>query len=173
MKRIDVPRWSLSSSGDISVRSLRSLMPSRAHARTQHQWSTIWQFKGPGRPSFTLWGILHKALPTVEFLWKRHILPQPTCVWCNHATQSIIHLLRDCYFAHAVWLLPLPTDAILEFFSPFIDIIIGLIYLGKPSMRFGRTTMMGIIMLLIFLEDPYALAEKSLRKTLELLRAWA
>lgn len=51
-------------------------------------------------------------------------------------------------------------------------VVFGLMFLGGLFMSYGVILMLGIITLVIFLEDPYTLAKRSLFKVVELLLAW-
>lgn len=61
--------------------------------------------------------LLHGALPTAEFLWKRSIMDPPICRWCACEVQSALHLLRDCPFTKRVWSQVLELAGIQTFFG--------------------------------------------------------
>lgn len=76
----DRPFWKGSKFGYFSVRSVRhSLQQIRQHSQHGSQ-KTVWKFRGPQRASFTLWTILHKALPTSQLLWRRWVISSPICL---------------------------------------------------------------------------------------------
>lgn len=78
--------WKVSATGVFSTASLtqqrfRAVMESPQ--RRVIPWRRIWHFKGPLQVSFTIWAILHRALPTAHFLWIRHIISSPSCPACS------------------------------------------------------------------------------------------
>lgn len=69
----------------------------------QQEWRHIWDFKGPSRPSMTLWLLKHGRLPTTAYLWRRNIVEAPGCSVCHGSHEDIVHALRDCPRSRRVW----------------------------------------------------------------------
>lgn len=185
----DRPLWSLTASGEFSSASLRKVLASSAPPRSPILWNRVWQFRGPVRASFTLWAGLHRALPTASLLWRRHVLRCPICSWCNRAEHTTLHLLIDCVLSRAVWVLLVELSCRDYFFS-FLDVVAWILAnirsrsrLSSPLNVFPyifRYTVyelwcnhnLGVYHSPKFLENPYALAKRCLRKSLEFLSAW-
>lgn len=86
--RQDRPYWSLTTSGKFSTASIRKIWLPAVDV-PNNSWSKIWKLKGPLRASLTL--------------WKRGVIPSPTCHGCQYQLQSSLHLLRDCPKSSQVW----------------------------------------------------------------------
>lgn len=96
--------WQASTSGSFSSASAyRLLLPDVD--RPHPNWRHIWAFKGPTRPSMTLWLLQHGRLPTADYLWRRNIVEHPACFICNAPHEDLLHVLRDCPRSRNVWTL--------------------------------------------------------------------
>lgn len=94
--------------GNFSLASAKALIRNARPPDDRSFWLRLWQFKGPVRASLTLWTIARDVLPTRSLLCRRRILPDASCCCCSEATQTTLHLLRDCPLAIAVWRLLVP-----------------------------------------------------------------
>ncbi|KAJ1406818.1 Ribonuclease H domain [Sesbania bispinosa] len=66
-------------------------------------WRLVWKAKAPDKVRFTIWLALHNSLPTKSVLHHRGMGPDDTCPRCHTSPETIIHCLRDCEYALAVW----------------------------------------------------------------------
>lgn len=64
-----------------------------------HDWiKDLWSVKMAPKLKLLLWKILHEALPVVELLVARQILPSAKCIRCE-CPESILHLFYHCPYA--------------------------------------------------------------------------
>lgn len=143
----------------------------------------------PSRASFTFWSVLHDALPTAHFLWRRRITASPLCQRCSLHDETQLHVLRDCVFTRRIWLLILDTRCFGSFladnditswissnlrppwhFSTFSSLwpyvfrqIVHDIWCNHKARIYNSRT---------FLDDPHDIAKRSLRKSRDLLSTW-
>lgn len=96
-------KWQAYDSGRFSSASASALLRSASLPPMDDNWIKLWRFQGPTRPSLHLWMLKQGRLPTAEYLWRRHVLPCPTCPICSAACEDILHAVRDCPRARASW----------------------------------------------------------------------
>lgn len=187
---VDKPRWKLSQHGEFSSASYRSYMTRNITANMNFPWKKLWKFKGPMRSSLTMWMSLQRALPTAELLWRRSIIPSPVWNRCYQQTQTTIHALRNCPAVSMVWYQILNRGEWRAFEEPqeVKDWFYINLYRRSTFNTFGSLWPYVFRQLIHelwfnhnarnhnshhFLEDPHALAKRSLSKVVELLLAWA
>lgn len=66
-------------------------------------FSYIWKWNGPERIRYFLWKCAHKVLMTNEVRNRRGFSESDLCPICQHVTESLLHMFRDCQSAQAVW----------------------------------------------------------------------
>ncbi|XP_057432117.1 uncharacterized protein LOC130724865 [Lotus japonicus] len=67
-------------------------------------WQWIWRLKRPYKILFLIWLGCHNALPVNHLRFSRHMAALPVCSRCNLYPETVMHCLRDCWFARRVWL---------------------------------------------------------------------
>ncbi|XP_039170230.1 uncharacterized protein LOC120294289 [Eucalyptus grandis] len=77
--------------------------PTTSHLIDQHLWKHIWQANIQPKIKFFLWNACHNALPTLENLYKRKIVPAPTCPLCNLESETVEHTLLLCPWTSHIW----------------------------------------------------------------------
>lgn len=72
---------------------------------SQVDWEFIWKIRVPHKIRLFLWEMQLNILPTKTFLAKRNTIysEELCCPWCKVDSESLLHLLIRCKFAHAVW----------------------------------------------------------------------
>lgn len=70
----------------------------------QFEWKKIWKLDLPPRVKHFLWLTCHGRLFTKEACFKRHLSSTASCPRCGAATETILHLLRDCPSSRAIWI---------------------------------------------------------------------
>lgn len=183
--QIDVPVWSLAKNGIFSTKSFQRLFIPKHATSSLIPLKKIWGFKGPLRPSVTIWTTLHGALPTAELLWRRGIPDSPSCSVCP------LHVLRDCPGATAIWRKILSVEC-----AKFVQALnleswlCSNLYSRRNFLSFRDYWPYAFRQVVHdlwdnfnarnhhnhhtsrFLEDPYIFAKRSLLKVIDLLLAW-
>ncbi|KAH9784956.1 reverse transcriptase domain-containing protein [Citrus sinensis] len=102
--------WHYDKKGIYSVKSgyqvaLKEKFPDIPNCSNQktNQWSVIWTLSLPEKIKIFTWRAAKNLLPTAENLWKRKVLPQPTCQLCGTKMKTTAHALMECKSARAVW----------------------------------------------------------------------
>lgn len=62
-------------------------------------WKTILKIKILERVKIFMWQMLHKKLPTKESCSNWIRIPTK-CNYCNHPTENILHIVRDCTYSN-------------------------------------------------------------------------
>ncbi|KAL4274732.1 hypothetical protein AHAS_Ahas20G0036600 [Arachis hypogaea] len=76
----------------------------------------IWSWKGPERIRIFIWRVAHGRILTTKK--KAKILgTNPNCINSSNSEESIIHALRDCLRAEAIWIQLLSSSTINVFFN--------------------------------------------------------
>lgn len=90
-----------------SIRSVKKWTES-GFAYTEIEWNSIFElpFKTSKESKFQWlqFQILHRILPTNEYLFKLNIIDPPTCSFCNEDIETIEHLFVDCFHVKEIWL---------------------------------------------------------------------
>ncbi|KAK8521567.1 hypothetical protein V6N12_031461 [Hibiscus sabdariffa] len=66
-------------------------------------WMKVWKLAVPQRLRLFLWLALNQKLMTNAERSRRGISPSPCCHLCGVMIESVIHVLRDCSPARAIW----------------------------------------------------------------------
>lgn len=96
--------WVLNPKGIFSIKSVHNVsFRSPISANLQNSlWKKLWKAKLPERLRMLLRRIGAGALPTKVNLNRRFDHIDPTCILCNNAEESPIHLFFGCPFARAL-----------------------------------------------------------------------
>lgn len=90
-----------------SIRSVKKWTES-GFAFTEIEWNNIFElpFKTSKESKFQWlqFQILHRMLPTNEYLFKLNIIDSPACSFCNQDIETIEHLFVDCFHVKEIWL---------------------------------------------------------------------
>ena len=96
--------WAFSKDGSFSLKSAYLIAKGFNLLNldtSPHQW--VWKAHTSPRIKFFIWLCTHHSVPTKEVLDSRGLNLDPMCELCREGTESIIHTLRDCRVAKAVW----------------------------------------------------------------------
>lgn len=99
--------WADNKSGVYSVKSgyfsnkspITSTLTTRASSSYHVKpalWKYIWQAKTTPKVKIFLWNACHNALPTLENLYRRNIVPAPICPLCKQEPETVEHTLLLC-----------------------------------------------------------------------------
>ncbi|CAH9053737.1 unnamed protein product [Cuscuta epithymum] len=92
--------WRSSSTGEFSV---KSAYDSLALSQVNEDWSWLWKIRTSEKVRCFLWLVMKNKLLTNAERGKRHITEDTSCNLCNNEEETVLHILRDCPFAMAVW----------------------------------------------------------------------
>lgn len=73
------------------------------HSGYRGLWKCIWKQKVPAKVRLFLWQLLHKTLPTNEFLHRRNIVQDPRCSLCGAPSENTAHIFWECSLARDGW----------------------------------------------------------------------
>ncbi|KAK8516598.1 hypothetical protein V6N12_049321 [Hibiscus sabdariffa] len=80
-------------------------------------WKKVWSLAIPQRLRLFIWLTLNQKLMTNVERARRGISESPCCDLCGGLSESVLHVLRDCPPARAIWDSILPPSAKTRFFS--------------------------------------------------------
>lgn len=98
--------WRPSPNGNYTVKSsykLASQIVDLQHLHQPGEWQLIWNLKAPPRVKLMVWRACRSCLPTRDQLRQRGIQASPTCVLCNNAAETAMHVLLTCPKAQQCW----------------------------------------------------------------------
>jgi len=106
--------WMRNNSGSYTVKSGyfttrdKAVKPPLTSATSSHQtnpdlWKHIWHSDTLPKVKQFLWNISQNALPTMDNLHRRKIVPDPLCPICKHEAETIEHTLLLCPWTAQIW----------------------------------------------------------------------
>ncbi|KAK8537620.1 hypothetical protein V6N12_043773 [Hibiscus sabdariffa] len=113
----DTPLWRLSGKQSFDIKFAYTSLSGRFWDVEQQGWRTVWSLQVPQRLRFFLWLSLKGKLMTNTERFRHSLCPQPLCPCCHDVGETVLHVLRDCRNAQAVWCLLLPPERYKLFFS--------------------------------------------------------
>ncbi|RYR22588.1 hypothetical protein Ahy_B03g067891 [Arachis hypogaea] len=115
-KGMDSIAWSGTSDGSFSLKSAYKSIIDDA-TPSDELFKLVWKWKGTERIKSFLWLAAHNVLLTNVERRRRHMSNSAQCSICNATDEDILHVLRDCPFAKAVWIFLKAHDIITDFFN--------------------------------------------------------
>lgn len=103
--RNDIPMWLGSSDGCFSIASAHLAVSPVAETDWDSLWGLVWHWKGPERLWMLLWKVAQGVLLTNNMRVQRAMTTSDSCPVCGEHVETILHAVRDCTKARAVWLL--------------------------------------------------------------------
>uniref|UniRef100_A0A803PJ70 Reverse transcriptase n=1 Tax=Cannabis sativa TaxID=3483 RepID=A0A803PJ70_CANSA len=102
--------WKGDSSGLLTVKSAyhlantSSLPPSSSNTSFYNKWwKFFWNQKLPPKIKNFGWRTFHHILPTAFNLYRKKVVPSPSCSFCGCALETVTHALLDCSRVRQVW----------------------------------------------------------------------
>jgi len=68
-------------------------------------WKCLWRLEVLSKVKHFIWRALINVFLTADNLLPRKVEVSPICPICSAATESVLHCLVECLFAHSCWLL--------------------------------------------------------------------
>ncbi|KAK7259832.1 hypothetical protein RIF29_25447 [Crotalaria pallida] len=95
--------WPSNKFGSFTVASAYAKINDWDHVEGDPLWQRVWKIQGPERVRMFAWQVVHGRLLT-NSRKSRWGLGSPSCLACLGVDEDILHVLRDCPKAKAVWL---------------------------------------------------------------------
>uniref|UniRef100_A0A803PR19 Reverse transcriptase domain-containing protein n=1 Tax=Cannabis sativa TaxID=3483 RepID=A0A803PR19_CANSA len=118
--------WSKEATGFYSVKSAyKHIQDSKgnwANDEGTNFWKKYWKIKVPLKVLHFAWRDLTDCLATQVQLQIKHVPVATTCVFCNDAAKTTLHLFVECPFSKSCWnrsAISLPTSNCTSFFDWF------------------------------------------------------
>jgi hypothetical protein len=111
-KQPDKQIWRGTSKGEFTVRSAYHMAKEKEGAllagpswRSEESmvWKGIWRANVPNAVKSFMWKACHNLLPTKENLFKRKVIPDPSCPICGLEVETTSHILWECASSADVW----------------------------------------------------------------------
>ncbi|KAK9020938.1 hypothetical protein V6N11_010950 [Hibiscus sabdariffa] len=119
----DKPYWRLSNSQSFSIRSAyESLACSTWDNIKSSCWKGFWSLPVPQRLRLFIWLSYKERLMTNVERCRRSFGQSLVCLCCHTHAETIVHVLRDCYLAHAVWSNLIPPNCNVDFFHSHFQV---------------------------------------------------
>ncbi|MDV3166793.1 MAG: hypothetical protein Q8807_04130, partial ['Waltheria sp.' little leaf phytoplasma] len=109
--------WPHSSSGEFTVASAYPLFDCGFHPLKLAIWKQLWAWPGPERIRMFLWLAFKEKILCNWRRVQRHLVDSARCEVCHDPCETVLHVLRDCPSAKAVWRSLLQPHDHLQFFS--------------------------------------------------------
>ena len=118
IKRIPLPRtpqedeviWHYDMKGLYSVVSgyqlalkIKFSKPPTKSTSASQGWQSIQRLNLPRKIKIFVWKAARNLLPTIENMWRRKILQEPTCQICKVKRKDVFHALMECRLARKIW----------------------------------------------------------------------
>ncbi|KAK4275138.1 hypothetical protein QN277_018272 [Acacia crassicarpa] len=132
----DIIVWGATPNGKFSVKSVYFLIEVNPPNLRCNLFKHIWNWNGVECIRVFLWRVALQKLPTNEWrsCWSAH---SGLCGYCNIESESILHILRDCCYAHNMWLKLLKPNYVSQFFSAGLKDWLSMNLMGKLSKDMG------------------------------------
>lgn len=79
-------------------------------------WKWVWKVKAPQKVRSLLWFAFQNRLQTHVFRHRIGLSSSDRCSRCGDGAKTVVHVLRDCSWARAVWAAVLPESIRVSFF---------------------------------------------------------
>ena len=66
-------------------------------------WKTLWRLNIPPKVKTFIWRVYSNVVPSMDNLWKKKIVKDPSCPCCGSYVESVAHALFGCKKARKVW----------------------------------------------------------------------
>ena len=67
-------------------------------------WRGLWQLRVPNKIKMFVWRAYNDALPTMDNLYREHIVPSDRCNLCQERPKDVVHALWLCKDILSAWL---------------------------------------------------------------------
>ncbi|XP_062028872.1 uncharacterized protein LOC133744858 [Rosa rugosa] len=102
--------WKLERDGKYSVKTAYRFSFSHSNSRSPFElfvgvdfWKKLWKVVMPSSAKIHIWRVCHNILPSKDRLLSRRVpLETQVCVLCESATETSLHICRDCPFTKQV-----------------------------------------------------------------------
>ena len=102
-RKEDMLIWRLTKNGEFSTASAYRLASKDDGEANSFTGGWVWKIDTLPRIQSFLWLCHHRSILVREMLANRGIQCDTTCLLCRNASESAIHLLRECPYAMQIW----------------------------------------------------------------------
>lgn len=100
----DLLYWKGATKGGFSMKYALQIMREDEHIPVNPKWDLVWKMAIQQRVKTFVWLILHDRLLCNSNRLKRNLTDDPGCPRCSlNADETLLHMLRDCPAARAIW----------------------------------------------------------------------
>lgn len=103
----DVWYWRKERLGNYSVKTAYTMIQMKKSGHNTDNfsvcWKRLWALKIPSKVKHFMWRAITGCLPAKTQLQQKHVNVDVVCPMCNHAPESIAHILLNCSFARECW----------------------------------------------------------------------
>lgn len=101
--RGDLLYWANNSKGQFTIKNAMSIIRKETNEFEDTLWNLVWRAPVQQRIRAFLWLVCHDRLLGNENRVKRRLSDDSKCYICNHPSESVLHILRDCPAARSIW----------------------------------------------------------------------
>jgi hypothetical protein len=100
-------KFSVSSTYQLAIRlkTEEGMIGSSCRETNKRVWKSIWKQGIPNKVKIHLWQACLNALPTLQCLSRRHLLPDSVCPICLSESETVTHALWASPHARTIWAL--------------------------------------------------------------------
>lgn len=109
--------WAATLDGRFTTKFTYNLILKENQGGPNNNWQAVWQIKTLPRIKMFAWLAKHKKHLTNLERYHRGFSDNPFCPHCHGLEESMLHVLRDCIKARAIWEKVVPIQHQTLFFS--------------------------------------------------------
>ncbi|KAK5786286.1 hypothetical protein PVK06_040920 [Gossypium arboreum] len=100
---VDGCLWKSNGTGKFSVKTVYNSLVPMDGVTVNEDWRVVWENDLPPRIKHFMWLVMHRKCQTNEERARRNLTNDAGCALCEATQETILHALRDCQGAVAVW----------------------------------------------------------------------
>ncbi|MBA0589994.1 hypothetical protein Gorai_018715 [Gossypium raimondii] len=113
----DTRLWRPNVNGRFSIKAAYKSIVQFDVSHVNTRWKEIWNNALPPRIKHFLWLVMHRRLLTNCKKVRRRLTNEAGCLICGGSQETVLHALRDCWFATEAWMKIILADCVFIFFE--------------------------------------------------------
>ncbi|MBA0686233.1 hypothetical protein Goari_013845 [Gossypium aridum] len=113
----DTCLWRPNVNGRFSIKAAYKSIVQFDVSHVNTRWKEIWNNALPPRIKHFLWLVMHRRLLTNCKRVRRRLTNEAGCLICGGSQETVLHALRDCWFATEAWMKIILADCVFIFFE--------------------------------------------------------
>lgn len=109
--------WKVNQNGKYTIKSAYENVSRNDSILVDTSWNLVWKSQFPPRIKYFLRIVKKGRLLTNSERVRRKLIDNAGCPLCSVINETIVHVLRDCYFAAVVWRQVIQSDSVSSFFE--------------------------------------------------------